>query len=333
MDPITQGAFGAVFAQTHGQRKDLAKAAIIGGLAGLAPDLDVLIRSSHDSLLALEYHRQFTHSLLFAPFGGLICSLVFHPLLGRRFGVSYLQTLIWCVIGFFTHGLLDAFTSYGTQLLWPLTDYRFAWDSKPIVDPLVTLPVLALIILAARKKFRRYVVIAIIWIVFYFGLGEYQLQRALDEGRKLAESRGLIVENIEVKPSFANILIWKLITTTEDTYYIDAVKIGWNNTKIWEGDTIQKLSIERDLPWLAEDSQQRKDIERFRWFSKGYISLDKNNPYRVVDMRYSLLPQEIEPMWGIELTPTAKPDEHARYYVDRLDPKTATKRLWEMLFE
>ncbi|KAG1707756.1 ADP,ATP carrier protein 1 [Nymphon striatum] len=45
MDPITQGAFGAVFAQTQGKTKDLAKAAIIGALAGMAPDLDILIRS------------------------------------------------------------------------------------------------------------------------------------------------------------------------------------------------------------------------------------------------------------------------------------------------
>ncbi len=337
MDPITQGAFGAVFAQTQGNTKNIAKAAVIGGIAGMAPDLDILIRSTDDSLLALQYHRHFTHSLLFIPFGGLICSLVLHPLLGRRFGVSFLQTLLWCILGFATHGLLDACTSYGTQLLWPLSDKRFAWDIISIIDPLVTLPLLTLIILAARRKARRYVVIAIVWLGLYFGFSSYQHQRALDEGQKFAASRGLNTLNIEAKPSFANILIWKIITTTEDSYYVDAVKIGWSKPIIWEGESVQKLSIERDLPWLAKDSQkdsqQRKDIERFRWFSNGYIALDQQNPNRVVDIRYSMLPQQIKPLWGIELSPTANSDQYVKFYNERGDGKSAFKQLWQMILK
>jgi len=333
MDPITQGAFGAVFAQTRGKSKNLAKAAVIGGLAAMAPDLDVLIRSSNDPLLALQYHRHFTHSLLFIPFGGLICSLVLHPLIGRRFGITFLQTLLWCIIGFATHGLLDGCTSYGTQLFWPISDKRFAWDIISIIDPLVTLPLLSLIILSARKKTRRYALIGIVWVGFYFSLSFYQHQRALDEGQKLTETRGLNALNIEAKPSFANILIWKIITTTEDAYYIDAVKIGWNKSIIWEGSSVQKLSIERDLPWLDKNSQQRKDIERFRWFSTGYIALDKDNPNRVVDIRYSLLPQDIQPLWGIELSPTAHADQHVKFYNERGDSGRATGKLWEMLLE
>lgn len=337
MDPITQGAFGAIFAQTQGNQKNLAKAAFIGAIAGMSPDLDVLINSSHDSLLALEYHRQFTHSLFFIPFGGLLCSLVLYPLFGRLFDITFKQTFIWCVIGWATHGLLDACTSYGTQLLWPFTDMRVAWDSIAIIDLLVTLPTLALIIMAARKKLRRYTIIAIAWLALYFSLAHYQHNRALNEGQRFAETRGLNITNVEAKPSFGNILIWKIITTTQDSYYVDAAKIGWNKTKFWEGESVNKLSIERDLPWLnsgvQKNSQQIKDIERFRWFSKGYIALDKNNPNRVIDVRYSMLPQEINALWGIELSPTAKIDQHAQYYTDRGDAKGATKILWKMLIE
>lgn len=331
MDPITQGAFGAVFAQTQGKTKHLAKAAVIGALAGMAPDLDILIRSDNDPLFTLQYHRHFTHSLLFIPIGGFICSLFLHPLLGRRFGLPFLQTFLWCIIGYATHGLLDGCTSYGTQLLWPLTDKRFAWDVISVVDPLVTLPLMAMVILAARQKMRRYVIYGFVWVGLYFSLSTYQHQRALDEGHKLAETRGLKALSIEAKPSFANILVWKVITETEDSYYVDAITMGLNTSKIWEGDSIQKLSIERDLPWLNKDSQQRKDIERFRWFSGGYISLDKNNPNRVVDIRYSLLPQQINPLWGIELSRTAKPDQHVDYYSERGDSGAAIKSLWGMI--
>ena len=62
MDPVTQSALGASLAQTKSKPNKVWVAAILGCIAGLAPDLDVLIFSSEDPLLFLEYHRQFTHS-------------------------------------------------------------------------------------------------------------------------------------------------------------------------------------------------------------------------------------------------------------------------------
>lgn len=331
MDPLTQGVFGALFAQTRGQSNYVGKAAIIGAIAGMSPDLDVLIRSANDSLLALEYHRHFTHSLFFIPFGGLICALILHPLLGKRWGARFAQTLLWCVLGVASHGLLDSMTSYGTQLLQPFSNKRIAWDIVSIIDPLVTLPLLACILLSAFKNTRRYTMIAIAWITLYFGFSFYQQQNALAAGEKLAQSRGLNLQKIEAKPSFANIFVWKVIATTQDAYYVDAVKPGWGEPVIWEGDSVQKLSVKEDLSWLDEDSQQRRDVERFRWFSQGYLALDQDAPNRVVDMRYSLLPHHIKPLWGIQLSRYADQHQHVRFYSERGDSKAAFKELWGML--
>ena len=63
MDPLTQGTIGAALPQALG-KKNLGIVAMLGFLSGLAPDLDIFIRSSTDPLLSLEYHRQFTHSLI-----------------------------------------------------------------------------------------------------------------------------------------------------------------------------------------------------------------------------------------------------------------------------
>ncbi|RVU84839.1 metal-dependent hydrolase [Leucothrix sargassi] len=333
MDPVTQGAFGAVFGQLHGRKKDLAKAAAIGALAGMAPDLDILIRSDEDPLLALEYHRHFTHSLLFIPIGGLIVSLFLHPLLGRRWGLTFMQTLLWSIIGFSTHALLDTCTSYGTQLLWPLTNMRFSTDTISVVDPLVTVPILVLTILAARKKSRAYAFAAVAWIALYFSAAFIQHERAIEAGTKLAESRNLNVVSIAAKPSFANIFVWKIITETDDRFYIDAIKPTLGEPVVWEGESSLKLDIDRDLPWLDKSSQQAKDIERFRWFSMDYIALDKEDPNRVVDVRYSLLPQQIKPLWGIELSRDAAPDDHIVYYQAHDDRGGSASRLWQMIWE
>ena len=89
MDPLTQGLLGASLPQAVGKKQHIVVAGLLGLLSGMAPDLDTLIRSSQDALLYLEFHRQFTHSLLFIPIGSLICALVLHPIIARKRGLSF----------------------------------------------------------------------------------------------------------------------------------------------------------------------------------------------------------------------------------------------------
>ena len=117
MDPLSQAALGAAAAQSGGAGRVTHHALWIGALSGMAPDLDVFIRSDVDPLLALEYHRQFTHSLLFIPIGSLICAIVFYPLV--RAQLHFKQVWLFSALGYGTHGLLDACTTYGTQLFGP----------------------------------------------------------------------------------------------------------------------------------------------------------------------------------------------------------------------
>ena len=112
MDPISQGTVGAAFAQSSANKHNIVKISVIGFIAGLAPDLDVLIRSSTDPILSLEYHRQFTHSLIFVPLGALIVTLLLYPLF--RKSISLKTVYLASFLGYATHGLLDACTSYGT---------------------------------------------------------------------------------------------------------------------------------------------------------------------------------------------------------------------------
>lgn len=332
MDPVTQGALGAVFAQTHGNQYKLTKAGIIGAIAAITPDLDVLIRSSSDPLFALEFHRHFSHSLLFIPIGALLCCAILYPTLGKRWGLSFKQTFLWCLIGFATHGLLDGCTTYGTQLLWPLSSHRFAWDIISIVDPLVTLPLLILSYLAAKTKKKYYAYSAIVWLACYFSFGYIQHERAIAIGAQKALDRNHQAINIEAKPSLGNLIVWKVIYETDNAYFVDAVKPGLFTHQLWEGESIAKLNISRDLNWLDLSSQQAKDIERFRWFSGGYISLDPKNPLRIVDVRYSMLPNSIEPLWGIELSKTANQAEHVMFESVHNRPQKALNKLLSMIF-
>jgi inner membrane protein len=316
MDPLTQGVLGASLPQATANKSELVVAGLLGFLAGMSPDLDVLIRSSTDPLLFLEYHRQFTHSLVFIPVGGLLCALVLHFLVGKRWNLSFLRTLKYCTAGYATHALIDACTTYGTLLFWPFSDVRVAWNTISIIDPLFTLPILVLVALAAFRKRVMLARLAVVWALFYLSLGVLQRNAAVEMGREIADSRGHSPLGLEAKPSFGNILVWKTVYEAEGRFYVDAVRANLSPA-VFPGDSVEKLDIARDLPWLDRGSQQAKDIERFRWFSNGYIAMDPANPYKIVDIRYSMIPNQLSPLWSIELAPGASATDHVDYRTHR----------------
>ncbi len=332
MDPLTQGVLGATLPQASAAKRHAAVAGLLGFFAGMAADLDVLIRSSDDPLLFLEYHRQFTHSLVFIPVGGLLCALVLHYLISRRRGLGFRQTWLFCTLGYATHALLDSCTTYGTMLLWPFSDERFAWNTISIIDPLFTLPLLAAVVLGAKRRQPLYARLALVWAVAYMGLGLWQRNEAATMGYELAAQRGHQPVRLEAKPSFANILVWKTVYETEDRYYVDAVR-ATVSPRFFPGASVEKLDIDRDLPWLDRNSQQARDIERFRWFSNGYIARDPIYTNRVIDIRYSMIPNEVAPLWSIELRRDAGRDDHVAYRTHRDTGDNRASLMWSMVFE
>jgi inner membrane protein len=313
MDPLSQGTVGAAFAQSIASKNNILKIGIIGFLAGLAPDLDVLIRSENDPILFLEYHRQFSHSLFFIPFGSLIVALLIFPLFKKSMSLKtiYLASFL----GYATHGLLDACTSYGTLLFWPFSNERVTWNNISIIDPLFTTPVLILIGIAIKTRKKIFSFFAIGWIIFYLSLGFIQYERALLVATELANSRGHGVERLTLKPSFGNVILWKSIYQHEETFYIDAIRTLKSTT--WcKGETTQVFNYQNHLPNLDKDSQQSKDIERFRWFSQDYLGYNKEKNL-VTDIRYSMIPNQIAPMWGLIIDDQRDIKEHAIWWTNR----------------
>tara|TARA_B100001142_G_scaffold329389_1_gene392516 strand:+ start:3735 stop:4775 length:1041 start_codon:yes stop_codon:yes gene_type:complete len=313
MDPISQGAVGAAFAQSASSDNNIAKVALIGCLAGMAPDLDVLIQSRQDPILFLEYHRQFTHSIMFAPIGALLVALVVSPFFKRA--MDFKTTYVASFFGYASHGLLDACTSYGTQLFWPFSSERIAWNNISIVDPLFTLPILILIITAIKTRKIIFSWIAVGWGASYLVLGLVQYDRAFSVAEKIAISRGHEASRLTLKPSFGNLILWKSIYEHKDNYFVDAIRIVGSST--WcSGESIPKLNVDEHFPTLDQASQQFTDIQRFLWFSQGYLGFDHSRGL-VADIRYSMLPNDVTPMWGLQINQGAPMGTHALWWAGR----------------
>lgn len=314
MDPISQGTIGAALPQAWAKPEKLRAAALAGCAAGLAPDLDVFISSSVDTLLFLEFHRQFTHALIFIPIGaGIVALAMAWPL--RRW-LAFRECYLACLLGYATHGFLDACTSYGTQLFWPFSTHRVAWNNVSVVDPLFTLPLLGAVIAGVVTRRRWPTLVGLAWAAVYLLFGVVQNQRAEAAGRLLAEQRGHLPERLTAKAGFANLLVWKVVYEHDGRYYVDAIRTG-TETTVCEGASVPALDLRRDLPWLNADTQQARDVERFRWFSEGYVALHPQQPNHVIDIRYSVVPNQIAPLWGIQLDPAANAHTHALFVADR----------------
>lgn len=340
MDPLTQGALGAALPQSVWARRaangagrhkyQLAVAGFIGMLGGMAADLDILISSASDPLLFLTYHRQFTHSLIFIPIGGLIVALALHGVLRHRWHLGFLQTALLCTLGYATHALLDSATSYGTMLLWPFVDTRYSWSIISIIDPLFTLPLLLGVIMAAVRSDPRPARIGLVWALLYLGLGWAQHQGARGMAAELAATRGHAPVRVEIKPSFGNLVVWKSVYEADGNFYVDALRVSLA-PRVYEGTSVAKLDIARDLPWLDKESQQARDVRRFDHFSDGFSALDPARPNRIIDVRYSFVPNEISALFSIDLNPDAAPGAHVEYRTHREQAREQFGRLWRLI--
>ena len=327
MDPVTQGAFGAIFAQTISEKKKILFGSIVGCCAGLAPDLDIFIRSASDPLLKLEYHRQFTHSLVFIPIGALIVTF-FSRIFFKKY-LSWGETYFFSLLGFATHGLLDACTSYGTQLLWPFSDERISWNYISVVDPFLTIPVILAIIFAIIMKNKYLTLFGILYILIYLTFGAIQENRAEFVGKSIANLRGHKIKDLTAKPSLGNLFLWKTIYEDSGFYYVDAVRL-FANSEYCQGTKIKKLDLLNDFSELDKKSQQYKDIKRFNWFSQGYLGkgIDKNI---ITDVRYSAVPNEVDGLWGIRINSNKPVSDHIDWVVNRRNYVEKWKRFFDLL--
>lgn len=314
MDTITQGILGAVAAQCISDKKDIRTATWVGFLAGGAADLDVLIFSPHDPLLSIELHRHFTHALGFIPIGGFICALVFWLMTRMRHPFS--KMFKFSLIAYATHGLLDACTTYGTQLLWPFSNARIAWDVIAIIDPVFSGVLFILMVLAFFKHKEQLARIGFIFILVYFSFAVVQRERALNVVAQLAKDRGHAVERITAKPTLFNLVLWRGIYESKGTFHVDGVRVGlFSSTRIYPGSSVKRFYPETALPDGGKGTVLFRDMLRFAWFADHYTAIHPDNPAVIGDLRYAMLPGSTRPLWGIEID-HANPERHVpfRYF-------------------
>ena len=310
MDPVSHALLGAAVASVPAQLP-LRRAALLGAVAALMPDLDVLISSEADPLLQVEMHRHFTHALVTAPLlGALVAGAAW-----RFWRGQYWRLWLCATLAVLSAGLLDACTSYGTHLLWPFSDERIAWSIIAVVDPMVWLLLVVPLGFAIATRNAGLSAVAVVCCVGYLVAGAMQQERAADAVRILAAERGHEVERIVVKPTLGNLLLWRGLYQSSETgqpprAYVSAVRVGlFSRAVLYPGGDAKLLPADAIAP---AGSVHARDAARFDRLSAGFVVRHPSKPDVYGDIRFALRADGLAPMFGIHLDPQT-PDRPAAF--------------------
>lgn len=306
MDSLTQIVLGSTIAAlvtpNHHQRSALLAGAVLGTL----PDLDTiwfnLVRS--DAITTVTWHRGPSHSLMVLAISGWLLWLLL-----KRFNTPVRESprsWLWAIwLALLTHPLLDAFTVYGTQLLWPLQTPPVMWATIFIIDPLYTIPLLVGVIAAwfiSKQDIQRRIndsrnhLLARKWLTAGLILSSLYLSWSVTAKFWINQivTHNLVPMGLEHAPRFStptpfNTFLWRVIVMTSDGYYVGdrslIVDRGAMSFKFYPSD-------QKALKQLSSTPE----LQRLLWFTHGFAAAqvkqqDDGEPRLIIsDLRMGLEP-------------------------------------------
>lgn len=326
MDQVTQVALGAAAAQAVGTRTLGRKAWIVGGVAALLPDLDMVFAPLADPLFPIELHRTFTHGLAMVPVLAALTTLLLWPF--RTFRSRGLAVFLVASVAALTHAPLDVLTSYGTMPLWPFDRAWVGWDIVSVIDPIYTLILIVGVVLAAKRVSARPAVIALVLSCLYLGLGVVQRDRALEAQAQLAAARGHAPTHARVIPSLGGPLVWRSLYVASGTIHADAIRLWPFSDAEFQPAGSAEAFTRDDLPTNMPDAEHvRQVFDRYVVFADGLIARTPGDEAVVGDMRYTTA-YGLDPVWGMRLVE----NEPAAWAHRVTDTAAGIRRLIHMAF-
>jgi inner membrane protein len=336
MDSLTQIVLGAAVGEACLGRKVGNKALLWGGIAGTIPDLDVFF-SMGDPIREIVIHRGFSHSVFFPILMAPLLGWLVQKLYQRKEEATVRQwswLFFWAI---FTHPLLDCLTTYGTQLFYPLTDYRVSISSVFVVDPLYTFPFLILTFggaFFARESFLRRnmnrigITLSSLYLLVGFGnklMAESHFEADL-------ERRSVKFERSFSGPTPLNILLWYGVYETREDYRIGYWSLLDPPGPIhWDS-----YGKQHDLltPYASEYG-----VDRLKWFSDEYyvvrLSSEGLNFYLLKYGRTKQADTSATGSFAFHYSITPQKDGTLKYAVHRsvedTDLKKELGRMWHRM--
>ncbi|WP_051633537.1 metal-dependent hydrolase [Bacillus sp. UNC41MFS5] len=112
----------------------LSQAVMFGTVIGSnAPDSDFIYRMKGKGSY-IRNHRALSHSFLALPLWSIAVSGIIYSFFPAA---SFLHLFLWTFIAVILHVFFDLFNVHGTQVLLPFSKKWIAFDSLPLIDPII----------------------------------------------------------------------------------------------------------------------------------------------------------------------------------------------------
>ena len=206
----------------------------------------------------------------------LLLGFLFYRLLTRYFNSDahevsatyrdWVWLFFWAIV---THPLLDCCTTYGTQLYQPFLDYRVAWNTVSVVDPMYTIPFLICLVIAAfytkGHRWRSYINwIGLIWSTSYLVLGFINKETVNDAFEKALTQNEFQYNRYMTSPTLFNGILWYCVAEGDSSFMIGYYSLL---------DEMEEASDLVEIPKnheLIHDYEDRQAIHILKWFTDGY---------------------------------------------------------------
>jgi inner membrane protein len=294
MDSLTQIVLGAACGEIALGKKIGNKALLFGAIGGTIPDLDVFIGKFlyTNEVQTMAFHRGFMHSLLFAVLAAFLFGWFAYKLYnsGKRKESTVQKDWIWLFfLSIFTHPILDCFTPYGTQLFAPFSNYRVAFNTISVVDPMYTIPFLIcmLVVLffkrtnSKRLKWTKAGIYISSFYLLFTLVNKFYINSVFKESFKKAE---ISIDRFSAQPSIFNNILWYAVAETKDKYHLTFYSLL---DKSATANNIISIDKNHDLI-----DMNAKNLKILAWFSNDYYRISKREEmgtYKYTDLRYPML--------------------------------------------
>jgi len=290
VDSFTQLALGAAVGEATLGHRVGRRAALWGAICGTLPDLDVLVPLG-GAVAAFTYHRSASHSLFVLAAATLLVARLIRAAHRDPPGLNPgWMTLVYAV--FATHVLLDCFTAYGTQILWPFSARPISWSTVFIVDPFYTVP-LALGVLCAliarrdRAFARRANALGLALATAYLAWSVGAKLAARDVATHALTDQKIEHQRVLVQATPFNTLLWRIVAMDHDAYYEGFYSL-------LDADTHIHFRRHDTQPELLRGLEGHWPVQRLQWFTDGFAAIRRQGDDVVIsDLRLGIEPRYI----------------------------------------
>lgn len=286
MDSLTQIVVGIATAEAVLGKQLKNKSFIYGAIIGTLPDLDIWFGKLFDPLTAISIHRGLSHSIIFYLFLSVFLGSLIFKIEKRKIKLFHAIHATFLIL--FTHSIIDAFTTWGTQIFWPLP-YKVALKSIFVIDIFYTIPwIICLYFVFKNQDFinrKKWLIRGFYITTAYLILGLGIKTYVVNKFEKALSSQNIEYTEIIVKPTFSNIILWNANVMTKDSFLLADYSLFDSKPIIFDS------YLKNDN--LASSYKNHPEFKQLIAISEGWYTLEKsNNGIIFNDLRFGLLKKE-----------------------------------------